>query len=199
MTRIVVLISGRGSNMQAIVRACTGGEINADVVSVIANRAEAAGLQFAQENDINTDVCDHTQYSDRKSFDHALKILIDRAEPDWIVLAGFMRVLGAELVQGYVGRMINIHPSLLPKYPGLNTHDRALAAGDTTHGATVHFVTPELDAGPMIEQVEVPVLPGDTSDTLAARVLEQEHALLIHALKRCVNGEIKFTGTSASG
>ncbi len=194
MTRLVVLISGRGSNMQAIVKACATGEIEANVVSVISDRADAAGLEFARANKLHTEVCDHRQYSGRSQFDTKLKNLIDQSKPDWIVLAGFMRILGAELVQGYVGQMINIHPSLLPKYPGLDTHERALAAGDVEHGATVHFVTPELDAGPIIDQVIVPILPGDTGQTLSARILKHEHALLVNALKRCVNGKIEFTG-----
>ena len=197
MTRIVVLISGRGSNMQAIVKACQSGEINATVVSVISNRPDAAGLTFAKENHIHTAVCDHTEFANRDDFDGELAKLIKQAEPDWIVLAGFIRILGAELVQQFVGRMINIHPSLLPKYPGLNTHERALAAHDDEHGASVHFVTAELDAGPVIEQVSVPILEGDTPDSLAARVLAKEHGLLVKAVKRCVTGDVQFTPSTS--
>lgn len=193
MTRVVVLISGRGSNMEAVVRACEGGEIDAAVVAVIANRPDAAGLTFANAHGIDTIVCDHTTYPNRNDFDLALANILKELNPDWIVLAGFIRILGAELVQQFVGRMINIHPSLLPKYPGLNTHERALDAGDSEHGATVHFVTPELDAGPVIEQVSVPILEGDTADVLAARVLREEHGLLVQALKRCVKGNASFT------
>lgn len=193
MTRVVVLISGRGSNMEAVVKACESGEIDATVVAVIANRPGAAGLAFANSRGISTIVCDHSTYPNRNDFDLALANILKQLNPDWIVLAGFIRILGAELVQQFVGRMINIHPSLLPKYPGLNTHERALNAGDTEHGATVHFVTPELDAGPVIEQVSVPILEGDTTDVLAARVLREEHGLLVKALKRCVKGNASFT------
>jgi phosphoribosylglycinamide formyltransferase 1 len=193
MTRVVVLISGRGSNMEAVVKACESGEIDATVVAVIANRPDAAGLTFANAHGIDTIVCDHSTYPNRNDFDLALANILKQLNPDWIVLAGFIRILGAELVQQFVGRMINIHPSLLPKYPGLNTHERALNAGDTEHGATVHFVTPELDAGPVIEQVSVPILEGDTTDVLAARVLREEHGLLVKALKRCVKGNASFT------
>ena len=197
MSRIVVLISGRGSNMQAVVNACDSGFIQAEVVSVISNRPDAAGLAFAKQQGINTEVCDHTLYPNRDQFDSELSKLIERAEPDWIVLAGFMRILGDELVQQFVGRMINIHPSLLPKYPGLNTHARAIAAGDAEHGATVHFVTPELDAGPVIENVCVPIHDGDTAETLAARVLTEEHRLLVKVIKRCADGEVHFSPTTA--
>lgn len=179
--------------MEAVVRACESGEIDATVVAVIANRPDAAGLTFAAAHGIDAIVCDHTTYPDRNDFDLALANMLEELNPDWIVLAGFIRILGAELVQQFVGRMINIHPSLLPKYPGLNTHARALDSGDTQHGATVHFVTPELDAGPVIEQVSVPILEGDTADVLAARVLREEHKLLVKALKRCVKGNASFT------
>lgn len=193
MTRIVVLISGRGSNMQAIVNACEQGQFEAEVVLVISNRPDAAGLEYAKRQGIKTAVCDHKDYPKRDQFDSELGKIIEAAKPDWIVLAGFMRILGAELVQQFVGRMINIHPSMLPKYPGLNTHERALAAGDTEHGATVHFVIPELDAGPVIEQVSIPIHTADTADSLAARVLAEEHGLLIKAIKRCAAGEVQLT------
>ena len=198
MTRIVVLISGRGSNMKAVVNACDSGQINAEVVAVISNRPNAAGLEYAKSQGISTSVCDHTQYSSRDQFDAELATMIDSAKPDWIVLAGFMRILGAELVQRFVGRMINIHPSLLPKYPGLNTHERAITAGDLVHGASVHFVIPELDAGPVIEQISIPIQKADTADSLAARVLAEEHDLLIKALARCANGEVQLTSNAIS-
>ena len=199
MSRIVVLISGRGSNMQAIVNACDLGQINAEVVLVISNRPDAAGLAFAKRHGITTKVCDHTHFPERQQFDAELASIIESAKPDWVVLAGFMRILGAELVQQFVGRMINIHPSLLPKYPGLNTHERALAEGDAEHGATVHFVTPELDAGPVIDQVAVPIKENDTPALLAARVLSEEHGLLVKAIKRCTAGEVQYNSTSTCG
>jgi len=192
MKRIVVLISGRGSNMQAIVNACQTGRLDAQVVRVISNRPQAAGLQYAQKQNIETVVCDHTVLSNRDNFDAEIGKAIESANPDLVVLAGFMRILGAELVENFLGRIINIHPSLLPKYPGLNTHRRALAAGDTEHGASVHFVTPELDAGPIIAQAIVPIVQGDTEQSLAQRVLAEEHELLINSMHRCLTGDIQF-------
>jgi len=192
MTRLVVLISGRGSNMQAVAQACESGDIDAELVLVISNTAKAAGLQFAREHGIDTAICDHTDYANREAFDTALAEKVKNAAADWVILAGFMRVLSPTFVTPFVGRLINIHPSLLPKYPGLNTHERVLAAGDTEHGATVHFVTPELDAGPIINQFTIPVHANDTSDTLAVRVLEREHGLLVKAVQRCVTGEVRF-------
>lgn len=184
--RLVVLISGRGSNMQAVVDACRQGTLNAEVVAVISNRPDAAGLAHARAAGIATRTVDHRAYASRDAFDAALADAIDEHAPDFIVLAGFMRILGTTLVERFHDRMINIHPSLLPRYPGLDTHARALAAGDTEHGASVHFVTPELDAGPIIEQVRVPVHAGDTPESLAERVLGEEHALLIRALARVI-------------
>jgi len=144
MTRVVVLISGGGSNMRAIVEACQSGTVDATVVAVISNNPDAGGLAYAQSQQIDTAVLDHKQFSNRLEFDSKLKTLIDSFKPDWILLAGFMRILSSEFVTHFVGRMINIHPSLLPLHPGLNTHANVLKAGDTTHGATVHFVTAEL-------------------------------------------------------
>ena len=192
MTRIVVLISGTGSNMRALVEACQSGQVNADIVAVISNNPTAGGLNYAKDQHIQTEVLDHKAFSDRAEFDSQLKTLIDSHQPDWVVLAGFMRIMGADFVNHYLGRMINIHPSLLPAYPGLNTHARVLAAGDTRHGATVHFVTPELDAGPIIDQSEVAVLPNDTEQSLAERVLGKEHELYARALQRCVSGEARL-------
>ena len=178
---IVILISGGGSNMAAIVRAAQrehwlrrfGGRIAA----VISNKADAGGLKFAQEQGIATGVLDHKAFPDRASFDAALAELIDRYEPSLVVLAGFMRILTPEFVARYAGRMLNIHPSLLPAFPGLHTHQRALDAGCQFAGATVHIVTADLDHGPILAQAVVPVLPGDTADALAARVLTQEHLI----------------------
>lgn len=195
MTRIVVLISGRGSNMQAIVEACQTKAINATVVAVISNNPSAEGLKYAQSQNIHTDVLDHKQFDDRNQFDAQLQNLIDAHSPDWLVLAGFMRILSADFVNHYLGKMVNIHPSLLPAYPGLNTHARVLEAGDKQHGATVHFVTPELDAGPAIAQTHVSVEPNDTEQSLATRVLQTEHELYTRALQLCVNGKASLNGT----
>lgn len=179
--------------MQAIVEACQSGQLDAQVVRVISNNPDAKGLQYAQEKGIDTVVCDHTVLSNRDEFDTKVGKAIKDANPDFVVLAGFMRILGAELVGDFIGRMINIHPSLLPKYPGLNTHKRALAAGDNEHGASVHFVTPELDAGPTIAQAIVPILKGDTEESLAKRVLAEEHDLLVNSMHRCLTGDVQFT------
>lgn len=178
--------------MRAIVEACNSGEVDAQVVAVISNSPDAAGLIYARQQNIDTAVLDHTLYSSRDQFDTALQTSIDSYKPDWVVLAGFMRILGTAFVEHYLGRMINIHPSLLPRYPGLNTHAQALAAGDDTHGATVHFVTPELDSGPVIAQAKVMVKPDDTEQTLAARVLGVEHGLYAQALQLCVNGDARL-------
>jgi len=196
MKRIVVLISGRGSNMQAIVNACLSGALDAQVVRVISNNPGAQGLEFAQQHAIDTVVCDHKRLSNRDEFDAQIGKAIASANPDLIVLAGFMRILGAKLVEEFTGQIINIHPSLLPKYPGLNTHRRALAAGDSEHGASVHFVTPELDAGPIILQAVVPIVEGDTEESLAQRVLAEEHGLLVNAVSRYLNGDTQFTASS---
>jgi phosphoribosylglycinamide formyltransferase-1 len=184
--RLAILISGRGSNMLSIADACRNGVINATVDAVISNNPAAEGLQLAENRNIETHVLDHHKFTQRRDFDLALGQLLQRLSPDWVVLAGFMRILSTELVNSWQGRMLNIHPSLLPKYPGLDTHARALAAGDSQHGASVHIVTPELDAGPIIAQSVVPVLPGDTQETLAARVLAQEHELYVRAIGLCI-------------
>ena len=189
MQSVVILISGRGSNMEALVRACPAG---AQVRAVISNRADAAGLDFARAQGIATDVVAHRDFPSREAFDAALAQASDRFAPDWVVLAGFMRVLTEGFVAHYAGRLLNIHPSLLPAFPGLDTHARALAAGVCLHGATVHFVTPELDGGPPIMQAAVPVLPDDDEDALAARVLVQEHRLYPQALAACVRGDVRL-------
>lgn len=177
MKRIVILISGRGSNMQAIVQQCAEQRWPASIVAVISNRPDAKGLAYARERGIETAVVDHKAYGTREAFDAALAAVVDACEPDLVVLAGFMRILGAAFVQRYEGRLLNIHPSLLPAFPGLHTHRRALDAGCKLVGATVHFVTPELDHGPIVLQSAVPVLPGDDEDALASRVLATEHVI----------------------
>lgn len=184
--RLVILISGRGSNMRSIIAAAEQGELNIDIAAVLSNRPDAAGLQFAHEAGISTAVIDHKLFESRESFDKAVAAEIDRYQPDFVILAGFMRILTAEFVDHFAGRLINIHPSLLPKFKGLHTHQRAIEAGETEHGASVHFVTAELDDGPVILQAKVPVLTDDDADTLAARVLEQEHLLYPAAIKKLV-------------
>lgn len=187
MKNIVILISGRGSNMQSIVEGCEAEGWNARIVAVISNNPDAAGLGWAQDKGIDTQAIDHRSYASRAEFDTALAQLISHYEPDWILLAGFMRILTPEFVQQFEGKVVNIHPSLLPLFPGLHTHRRALEAGHTKGGATVHLVTAELDHGPMLGQVEVPIFPGDTEDTLAARVLEAEHKLYPEVVRKLIN------------
>jgi phosphoribosylglycinamide formyltransferase-1 len=186
MAKLVILISGRGSNMRSIMAAQAAGDLNAEIVAVISNRPNAAGIESAAEAGISTAIVDHKTYDSREAFDTALAKEIDAYEPDYVILAGFMRILTADFVNHYQHRLLNIHPSLLPKYKGLNTHQRAIDAGDEEHGASVHFVTPELDDGPVILQAKVPILEGDTADTLAARVLEQEHLLYPAAIKKLI-------------
>lgn len=190
MKKIVILISGRGSNMEAIVRAQIPG---AEVSAVIANRPDAAGLAFAVDHGIVTQVVDHKAYPSREAFDAALADAIDAYRPDLVVLAGFMRVLTDAFVARYAGRLLNIHPSLLPSFPGLHTHRKAIEAGVRVHGATVHFVTPTLDCGPVVIQAAVPVLPGDDEATLARRVLEQEHRIYPQAVRWFVDGRLTLT------
>ena len=194
MQKIVVLLSGQGSNMQAIVRACAAEKWDARVCAVISNRADAAGLVFAREHGIATAVIDHTTFTTRDAFDAALADVIDAHAPDWLVLAGFMRILTPAFVRRFEGRTLNIHPSLLPAFTGLHTHRRALEAGCKLTGATVHFVTPELDHGPIVAQAMVPVLPLDTEATLAARVLAREHVLYPLALRWCLEGVLRVEG-----
>ena len=191
MKSIVILISGRGSNMEAIVRAGIPG---ARIAAVISNRPGAGGLEFARTHGLATAVVDHKSHPDRASFDEALAVCIDAHAPDLVVLAGFMRVLGPEFVRHYRGRLINIHPALLPAFPGLDTHRRAIEAGAAEHGASVHFVTEEVDAGPVIHQARVPVLPGDTPEALAARVLEQEHRLYPEVIGWIAEGRVRLEG-----
>lgn len=178
LARITVLISGRGSNLAALIDAANAAEFDGAITHVISNRPGAAGLAHAERNGIATTIVDHRAFASRDAFDAALSDAIDASEPDLVVLAGFMRILGADFVRRYAGCMLNIHPSLLPAYPGTDTHGRALADRATRHGCSVHFVTPDVDGGPIIAQAEVPVLPGDDAASLAARVLEAEHRLL---------------------
>ena len=188
MKSVVILISGRGSNMRSIVEA----GLAADIRAVISNRPDAAGLDYARERGIATAVVDHRNYPDRAHFDRALAAEIDRHAPDLVVLAGFMRILTPEFVDHYSGRMINIHPSLLPAFTGLHTHRRAIEAGCRVAGVTVHFVTGELDGGPIIAQAAVPVLAGDDENTLAARVLKQEHVLYPQVVRWFVDGRLSL-------
>ena len=191
MKRIVILISGRGSNMEAIVEACAAQAWPARIAAVISNRADAAGLDYAAARGIATAVVEHRTYADRERFDAALAEAIDAHAPDVVVLAGFMRILTAGFVQRYAGRLLNIHPSLLPAFSGLHTHQRALEAGCKLAGATVHYVTAELDHGPIVAQAVVPVLPGDTEQTLAARVLASEHRLYPMAVRWAIDGALQ--------
>jgi phosphoribosylglycinamide formyltransferase-1 len=191
MKSIVILVSGRGSNMEAIVRAAIPG---ARVVAVISNRPDAKGLQFAREQGIATAVVDHKAYAGREAFDAALADLIEGYAPDLVVLAGFMRVLTDGFVRRFEGRLLNIHPSLLPSFPGLHTHRRALEAGVRVHGATVHFVTPALDCGPVVIQAVVPVLDDDDEERLAARVLAEEHRIYPQAVRWFVEGRLRIDG-----
>jgi phosphoribosylglycinamide formyltransferase 1 len=191
MKRIVILISGRGSNMEAIVQRCTSEGWPAQVVAVIANRADARGLVFAAQHGVATAVVEHRAFAAREAFDAALAETIDGFAPDLVALAGFMRILGDAFVSRYEGRLLNIHPSLLPAFTGLHTHRRALAAGCKAHGASVHFVTPELDHGPIVMQAVVPVRPGDDEEALAARVLASEHVIYPLSVRWFVEGKLK--------
>lgn len=194
MKKLVILISGRGSNMEAIVRACSSEAWPAQVAAVIANRPDAAGLGFAASRGIATAVVDHREFDGRDSFDAALAQVIDGYAPDLLVLAGFMRVLTDAFVERYAGRMLNIHPSLLPSFPGLKTHQQALDAGVRVHGASVHFVTSKLDHGPIVAQAAVPVEAGDTAATLAERVLATEHIIYPRAVRWFVEGRLALDG-----
>lgn len=197
MKNIVILISGRGSNMEAIVRAAQAECWPARIVAVISNRADAAGLDFAAANGIPTAVVANKDYPSREAFEAVLQATIDQFSPDLVVLAGFMRILTAPFVAHYAGRMLNIHPSLLPLFPGLATHRQALAAGVSEHGVTVHFVTAELDHGPAVIQASIPVLPGDTEDTLATRLLVQEHIIYPRAIRMFIEGKLPMAHDQA--
>jgi len=192
MKNIVILISGRGSNMEAIVRACQAEGWSGRIAAVISNRPDAAGLKFAASHGIAAAVVDHKAFPDRDSFDAALAQVIDGFSPDLVVLAGFMRILTPGFVKRYAGRMLNIHPSLLPCFPGLHTHEAALAMGVKVHGATVHFVTADLDHGPIVLQAIIDVRQDDTPDSLAGRLLAQEHTIYPRAVRWFVEGRLSI-------
>jgi phosphoribosylglycinamide formyltransferase-1 len=194
MHSIVSLISGRGSNFEAIYKAAQAKSWDVRFTGLIANQPEAKGLAFAKSVGIPTAVIDHRAYPSREAFDRALMQQIDAFSADLVVLAGFMRILTPGLIEHYEGRMMNIHPSLLPRFPGLHTHERALEAGDRVHGATVHFVSTGVDEGPIICQSEVPVLPTDTPSELAARVLKTEHQIYPLAVEWFIQGRLQITG-----
>lgn len=192
MLKIAILISGSGSNLQAILDRIACGELNAEICGVLSNKADAYGLTRAVNHNIPTAVISHKDFADREAFDEAMMQQIDGWAPDVVVLAGFMRILTPQFVTHYQGRLLNIHPSLLPKYKGLHTHKRALEAGDSEHGCSVHFVTAELDGGPVIAQAVVPVLPGDSEESLTERVHKSEHGLYPQVLVWMANGELSW-------
>jgi len=194
MKNIVILISGRGSNMEAIVKACAAEAWPARIAAVVSNRPDAAGLAFAKAHGIATAVVDHKAFAERTDFDSALAAEVQAYQPDLIVLAGFMRILSSEFVRRFEGCIVNVHPSLLPSFTGLHTHRRAIAAGCKLAGVTVHFVTAELDHGPIIAQAIVPVLPDDTEATLSVRVLAREHVLYPRAVRWIVEDRLKRDG-----
>lgn len=192
MKKIVILISGRGSNMEAIVQACSTQGWSARIAAVVSNRADAEGLAFASKQGIATAVVSHESFPSREAFDVELARVIDGFEPDVVALAGFMRILTPQFVRHYAGRIVNVHPSLLPAFPGLHTHQRALAAGCKVVGATVHLVTDGLDSGPILIQAVVAVQPGDTESDLAARVLAKEHVIYPQAVRWMIEGTLKI-------
>ena len=194
MKNIVILISGRGSNMEALIAARDAGQLPVNIAAVISNRPDAQGLETAMRAGITAHFIDHKAFSGRESFDAALAECIDSFTPDLVVLAGFMRILSEGFVRHYEGRLMNIHPSLLPSFPGLHTHQRALEEGVRIHGCTVHFVTPTLDHGPVIIQAAVPVLDSDTEATLAARVLRQEHQVYPQAVRWFAEDRLRLDG-----
>ena len=191
---IVVLISGSGTNLQAIIDAVDEGRIDATIAAVVSNRADAKGLQRAQQAHIDTVVVDPQNHPDRVAYDQALIAEIDKCQPDLIVLAGYMRILSNHFIDHYKNSILNIHPSLLPEFKGLHTHRRALEASKRVHGASVHFVSNELDSGPVVIQAEVPVQENDTEASLAARVLQQEHIIYPMAIAWYVDGRLKLNG-----
>ncbi|MFZ5723112.1 MAG: phosphoribosylglycinamide formyltransferase [Pseudomonadota bacterium] len=191
--RLAVLVSGSGSNLQAFIDRIADGSLPATIAVVVSNKPGVPALERAQRAGIATEVVDHRAFADRAAFDAALADAIDRHAPDAVILAGFMRILTPAFVRHYHGRLLNVHPSLLPKYPGLDTHARALAAGDAEHGSSVHFVTEELDGGPVVAQACVPVLPDDSADTLRARVQQAEHRLYPLVAGWLVSGRLHLT------
>lgn len=190
--RVVVLISGSGSNLQALIDGVADKSLPIELVAVISNRPDVLGLERAAKANIPAELLDHKTFADRESFDRALMEKIDSYQPDLVVLAGFMRILTPEFTQHYLGRMLNIHPSLLPKFQGLHTHQRAIDAGEKRHGVTVHFVTAELDGGPAIVQASVPVLASDDASSLAKRVQRQEHVIYPLAVKWFAQGDLRM-------
>ncbi|MBV4533396.1 phosphoribosylglycinamide formyltransferase [Pseudomonas sp. SWRI107] len=194
---VVVLLSGSGSNLQALIDSASAGDSPVRIRAVVSNRADAYGLQRAKAAGIDTAVLEHAGFAGREAFDAALMALIDGFSPDLVVLAGFMRILSGGFVRHYQGRLLNIHPSLLPKYKGLHTHQRALEAGDTEHGCSVHFVTEELDGGPLVVQAVVPVATDDTAQTLAQRVHLQEHQIYPLAVRWFAEGRLRLTDQGA--
>ena len=192
MKRILVLISGNGSNLQTLLDHCASGKVAGEVVGVISNRADAYGLVRAKEAGVATAILAQQQFASRAEYDAALLALMADYQPDLVVLAGFMRILSADLVRHFAGRMINIHPSLLPKYQGLHTHQRAIDDGEREHGASVHFVTEELDGGPVILQARVPIFEGDSTDEVAARVQVQEHSIYPLVVQWFCEGRLKM-------
>lgn len=192
MKRLVVLISGSGSNLQAIIDACANGEIAASIGAVVSNKAGVMGLERARQAGIEAITLEHKAFDNREAFDAALADCIEGYQPDLVILAGFMRILTDAFVKRFLGKMINIHPSLLPSYPGLNTHQRALDAGDALAGASVHFVTPELDGGPVIAQRSVAIAKDDDASSLARKVLAQEHRLYPEVVKWYVDGRLSL-------
>ncbi|MDN6858534.1 phosphoribosylglycinamide formyltransferase [Pseudomonas sp. CAN2814] len=195
---VVVLISGSGSNLQALIDSLAGADTPAVIRAVISNRADAYGLERARQAGIETCFLDHKSYADRESFDAALIQAIDSFDADLVLLAGFMRILSADFVRHYQGRLLNIHPSLLPKYKGLHTHQRALEAGDAAHGCSVHFVTEELDGGPLVVQAAIPVESDDTPETLAQRVHVQEHVIYPLAMRWFAEGRVRLSEQGAT-
>ncbi len=192
--RVAILISGRGSNMSALIKAAKAKNYPAEILLVVSNRPEAQGIELAQAEGIATAVVDHKAFASREDFDGALHRALMDANIELVCLAGFMRVLTDDFVERWRGRMLNIHPSLLPAFKGTDTHRHALLDGVKTHGATVHFVVPELDSGPIVMQAEVPVLSGDTEEKLAARVLKEEHKIYPASLKLLAAGKIRIEG-----
>lgn len=189
---VVILISGRGSNLQAILDETRSGKLPIEIRAVISNNSAAEGLQHARAAGVKTEIIDHRNYAERSQFDATLMRAIDQHAPRLVILAGFMRILGKAFIHHYAGRLLNIHPSLLPAFKGINTHARALAAGAAQHGASVHFVTNDLDGGPVIIQASVPVRAGDTAGTLATRVLREEHRILPLAIRWFVEGRLSI-------
>lgn len=192
MKKIIVLVSGSGSNLQAIIDACQQHQIHGNVVAVISNKADVYALERATQANIPTHVISHQDYASREIFDQAVAKVIDTYHPDLIILAGYMRILTPDFVNHYAGMMLNIHPSLLPKYPGLHTHRRAIEAGDTEHGTTIHFVTKELDGGPVILQAKVPIFTHDEEQDVIDRVLVQEHQIYPLVVKWFCDGRLKM-------